>query len=51
MILSKQIVLFTNIVHIGIKQTMTDDFKEEGFNLSSWSWTPSGTKAFSPSSR
>ncbi len=33
MILSKQIVLFTNIVHIGIKQTMTDDFKEEGFNL------------------
>ena len=30
MILSKQIVLFTNIVHIGIKQ---DDFKEEGFNL------------------
>ncbi len=46
MILSKQIVLFTNIVHIGIKQTMTDDFKEEGFNL-----TPSGTKAFSPSSR
>ncbi len=33
MILSKQIVLFTNIVHIGIKQTMTDDFKKEGFNL------------------
>lgn len=33
MILSKQIVLFTNIVHIGIKQTMTDDFKKERFNL------------------
>jgi DNA-binding MarR family transcriptional regulator len=33
MILSKQIVLFINIVHTGLKQTMTDDFKHEGFNL------------------
>lgn len=33
MILSKQIVLFINIVHTGMKQTMTDDFKSEGFNL------------------
>lgn len=33
MILSKQIVLFTNIVHSSIKQKMTEDFKKEGFNL------------------
>lgn len=33
MILSKQLVLFLNIVHTSMKQCMVDDFKQSGFNL------------------
>lgn len=33
MILSKQLVLFMNIVHTSMKQCMVDDFKNSGFNL------------------
>ena len=33
MILSKQLVLFMNIVHTSMKQRMVDDFRKAGFNL------------------
>lgn len=33
MVLSKQIVLFLNIAHSGVKQCMTDFFQSGGFNL------------------
>lgn len=33
MILSKQLVLFLNIVHTSMKQYMVNDFKQSGFNL------------------
>ncbi len=33
MILSKQLVLFLNIVHTSMKQCMVNDFKQSGFNL------------------
>lgn len=33
MVLEKQIILFTNIVHSSVKQCMTDEFKNGGYNL------------------
>jgi DNA-binding MarR family transcriptional regulator len=33
MVLSKQLVLFLNIVHTSMKQCMVNDFKQSGFNL------------------
>lgn len=33
MVLEKQIILFMNIVHSNVKQCMTDEFKNGGYNL------------------